>query len=177
MARPYAVDLREQVVRREKVRSEVALGLTSVPGTTGRRPDSLLGRSAQVRVREWQTAGVEVGAFRQLAPTNRGLAEAEEALVDPPGHRVVLAGFGQNLAAGLAERFQDRIVQLPHLRVVLSDQGVERRGVVGVELGKQTDILGRGGGGDDVLVVRAEPIPKGLVDAKAKAVPGSWNPG
>src|SRR5215471_14096709 len=87
------------------------------------------GLSSSIRVR--QRARIEKRAFRDIAPTQRRAPEFDEAVVYPPRQIILAASLVEHFAGHLAERLQDRVVELANLDRRIVGKLLERNGVIG----------------------------------------------
>ena len=113
--------------------------------------------SSSVGVR--QRARIEKRAFRNIAPTQRRTSEFDEAVVHPPCQIILAASLVEHFARHLAERLQDRVVELANLDRRIVGKLVERNGIVGGEIRIRERVLGGGRGLDDTSIGVAEAVP------------------
>src|SRR5262245_28187108 len=100
----------------------------SVPCYRRWRDAGRLRPSSSERVR--QGARIEKGAFRNVSPAQGRGPKLDEAVVDPPRQIVLAAGLVEHFAGHLAERLQDRIVELADLNRRIIGDLLQRDSVV-----------------------------------------------
>jgi hypothetical protein len=123
------------------------------------------------RSKSAKPAGVEEGAFGDVAPIHDRGTELVIARIDLLRELAVCAGLGDNVFADCVQSFQHGVVKFQDFDRALVPQLAQGQCIVRAELRQRARIFARGHSRDDFLVARVQAPPDGSVDAEP--VPGS----